>query len=60
MSVLHQCRYVFQRISGRRTCTKTGSTDINRIGSMVDSRHAALQILGRSQQFYLSLFNHRI
>ena len=49
MRILHQCGNVFQRIAGSRTCSETGSTDIHRIGTMIDSLDAALQIFCRSQ-----------
>ena len=42
---------VFDRIARRSTRTEPQGTDVDGIGSVVDGRHAALQIFGWSQQF---------
>ena len=60
MGMLHQGGNVFQGIAGGHTGSEARSTDIDGVGTVVDCRDATLQVLGWSQQFYLSLFNHCI
>ncbi len=51
MGILAKLPDVVQRIAGGRARTETRRTDVHGIRTMVDSSDAALQILGRSQQF---------
>jgi hypothetical protein len=51
MSILAERTDVIHTIAGCRPGTKTRSTYINGIGTVVNSRDATLQILGRCQQF---------
>ena len=49
--ILTELPDILNTVACRRTSPETRSPDIDRIGAMVDSRHTALQVLGRSQQF---------
>ena len=60
VGILHQLGNVFQGVSGCCTGTETGRTDIYGVGTVVNRRDAAFQILGRSQKFYFSLSDHFI
>lgn len=49
--ILTELPDILNTVACRGTRPKTRGPDIDRIGAMVDSRHTALQVLGRSQQF---------
>ena len=51
MRILAKLANVIGTVAYCSTSTKLTGTNIDGIGSMVDSSHAALQILGRCQQF---------
>ena len=56
MGILAEGGNVGHAVAGSSTRTKEWRSDVDRVGAMVDSRHATLQVLGRCQQF--QFFHH--
>jgi hypothetical protein len=54
MGITAELGNVGDRVACCHPGPETGSPNINGISTVVDSRDAACEILGRSQQFYLS------
>ena len=54
MGIAAELGNVGDRVACCHPGPETGSPNINGISTVVDSRDAALQVFGRSQQFYLS------
>ena len=49
--ILAELSDIVDTVACRRTRSEARGSDIDGVGAMVDGRHAASQVLGRSQQF---------
>ena len=54
MGIITEFLDILERVTGSGAGSKTGSTNIHCIGTMVDSSNSTLQILGWSKKFQLS------